>query len=43
MRWIEGKYRLDDKKKVQLLLRQVLGVDVVGELVESRDSAIAVS
>jgi hypothetical protein len=39
MRWIEEKHRLDeDKEKVQLLLRQVFGVGVVGELVE--DSAI---
>lgn len=36
MRWIEEKYRLDDdKEKVQLLLRQVLGVGVVGDLVET--------
>ncbi|KAI0287226.1 hypothetical protein BC826DRAFT_1045767 [Russula brevipes] len=36
MRWIEEKHRLDeDKEKVQLLLRQVLGVGVVGNLVET--------
>jgi len=36
MRWIEEKYRLDDdKEKVQLLLKQVLGVGVVGNLVET--------
>jgi hypothetical protein len=36
MRWIEEKHRLDeDKEKVQLLLRQVLGVGVVGDLVET--------
>jgi hypothetical protein len=36
MRWIEEKYKLDeDKEKVQLLLRQVLGVGVVGDLVET--------
>jgi hypothetical protein len=37
MRWIEEKHRLDDdKEKVQLLLKQVLGVGVVGNLVETR-------
>jgi hypothetical protein len=36
MRWIEEKHRLDDdKEKVQLLLKQVLGVGVVGNLVET--------
>lgn len=36
MRWIEEKVRLDeDKEKVQLLLKQVLGVGVVGNLVET--------
>ena len=36
MRWTEEKHRLDDdKEKVQLLLRQVLGVGVVGDLVET--------
>jgi hypothetical protein len=36
MRWIEEKHRLDDdKEKVLLLLRQVLGVGVVGDLVET--------
>ena len=36
MRWIEEKRRLDeDKEKVQLLLKQVLGVGVVGNLVET--------
>jgi hypothetical protein len=36
MRWVEEKHRLDDdKEKVQLLLRQVLGVGVVGDLVET--------
>jgi hypothetical protein len=34
-RWIEEKHRLDeDKDKVQLLLKQVLGVGVVGNLVD---------
>ncbi len=36
MRWIEEKHRLDDdKEKVQLLLKQVLGVGVVGNLVDT--------
>ena len=36
MRWIEEKHRLDeDKEKVQLLLRQALGVGVVGNIVET--------
>lgn len=36
MRWVEEKHRLDDdKEKVQLLLKQVLGVGVVGNLVET--------
>ncbi|KAI0292596.1 hypothetical protein B0F90DRAFT_1645421 [Multifurca ochricompacta] len=36
MRWIEEKHRLDDdKEKVQLLLKQVLGVSVVGNLVDT--------
>ena len=36
MRWIEEKRRLDeDREKVQLLLKQVLGVGVVGNLVET--------
>jgi hypothetical protein len=36
MRWIEEKHRLDsDKEKGLLLLRQVLGVGVVGDLVET--------
>jgi hypothetical protein len=36
MSWIEEKHRLDDdKEKVLLLLRQVLGVGVVGDLVET--------
>jgi hypothetical protein len=36
MRWIEEKHRLDDdKEKVQMLLKQVLGVGVVGNLVDT--------
>ncbi|KAH9037513.1 hypothetical protein EDB85DRAFT_2142466 [Lactarius pseudohatsudake] len=36
MRWIEEKHRLDeDKEKVQLLLKQVLGIGVVGNLVDT--------
>ena len=36
MRWIEEKLKLDeDKAKVQLLLKQVLGVSVVGNLADS--------
>jgi len=36
MRWVEEKHRLDeDKDKVQLLLKQVLGVGVVGNLVDA--------
>ena len=36
MRLIKERYRLDDdKEKVQLLLRQVLGVGVIGDLVET--------
>ena len=36
MRWIEEKHSLDEnKEKVQLLLKQVLGVGVVGNLVET--------
>ncbi|KAH9020418.1 hypothetical protein EDB84DRAFT_1589729 [Lactarius hengduanensis] len=36
MRWIEEKLRLDeDKEKVQLLLKQVLGVGVFGNLVNT--------
>jgi hypothetical protein len=36
MRRIEEKHRLDgDKEKVQLLLKQVLGVGVVGNLVDT--------
>ncbi|KAH9039243.1 hypothetical protein EDB85DRAFT_2182013 [Lactarius pseudohatsudake] len=36
MRWIEEKHRLDkDKEKVQLLLKQVLDVGVVGNLVDT--------
>jgi hypothetical protein len=35
MRWMEEKHRLDEEKeKVQLLLKQVLGVGVVGNLVD---------
>lgn len=35
MRWTEEKLKLDeDKKKVQLLLKQVLGVDVLGNLAD---------
>jgi hypothetical protein len=35
MRWTEEKHRLDEdtKEKVQLLLKQVLGVGVIGNLV----------
>jgi hypothetical protein len=43
MCWIEEKHRLDeDKEKVLLLLRQVLGIGIVGDLVEIADSAIAI-
>ncbi|KAH9962452.1 hypothetical protein BC827DRAFT_1267057 [Russula dissimulans] len=36
MRWVEEKHRLDDDKdKVHLLLKQVLGVGVVGNLVDA--------
>ncbi|KAN0137580.1 hypothetical protein V8E53_004631 [Lactarius tabidus] len=36
MRWIEEKHKLDeDKEKVQLLLKQVLGVGSVGNLVDT--------
>ncbi|KAN0129983.1 hypothetical protein V8E53_012137 [Lactarius tabidus] len=36
MRWIEEKRRLDeDKEKVQLLLKQVLGVGIAGNLVDT--------
>jgi hypothetical protein len=36
MCWVKEKHGLDDdKEKVQLLLRQVLGVGVVGDLVET--------
>jgi hypothetical protein len=37
MRWIEEKHRLDEdtKEKVQLLLKQVLGVGVIGNLVDT--------
>jgi hypothetical protein len=35
-RWIEEKHRLEeDQEKVQLLLKQVLGVGVVGNLVDT--------
>ena len=43
MCWIEEKHRLDkDKEKVLLLLRQVLGIGIVGDLVETADSTIAI-
>ncbi|KAN0137556.1 hypothetical protein V8E53_004607 [Lactarius tabidus] len=35
MRWIEEKYKLDEDKKVQLLLKQVLGFGGVGNLVDT--------
>jgi hypothetical protein len=36
MCWIEEKHRLDEEKeKVLLLLKQVLGVGVTGNLVET--------
>jgi hypothetical protein len=36
MWWIEEKHKLDeDKKKVQLLLKQVLGFGDIGNLVDT--------